>query len=92
PYYLYRQKYMSGGFENIGWQRGQSENIYNICIMEELCSIISMGGGASTKLCSVGGRLEHLYNPKYPHEYIADIDKIISEKQKIKEILKWHTI
>ncbi|NLW65514.1 MAG: coproporphyrinogen dehydrogenase HemZ [Clostridiales bacterium] len=91
PYYLYRQKYMSGGFENVGWQRGGTANIYNICIMEELCSIISMGGGASTKLCLGDGRIERIFDPKYPLEYIERIDKIISDKQKMKEILLWHT-
>lgn len=91
PYYLYRQKYMSGGFENVGWQRNNTENLYNICIMEELCSIISMGGGASTKLCLGNGRMERIFDPKYPQEYIAGIDGIIDEKQKIKELLKWHT-
>ena len=87
PYYLYRQKYMSGGFENIGWQRTHTENLYNICIMEELCSIISMGGGASTKLCAENGRIERIFNPKYPAEYIDSIEKIILDKTKIKEIL-----
>ena len=33
PYYLYRQKFMSGGFENVGWSKPGSENIYNVCIM-----------------------------------------------------------
>jgi oxygen-independent coproporphyrinogen-3 oxidase len=91
PYYLYRQKYMSGGFENIGWQKGGTSNLYNICIMEELCSIISMGGGASTKLCLDGGRIERIFDPKYPQEYIDCIDKIISDKNKMKELLPWHT-
>ena len=87
PYYLYRQKYMSGGFENIGWQREHTENIYNICIMEELCSIISMGGGASTKLCLGEGRIERFFDPKYPSEYIESIEKIIADKQKMLEIM-----
>lgn len=87
PYYLYRQKYMSGGFENVGWQRDGTENIYNICIMEELCSIISMGGGGSTKLCAGNGRIERLFDPKYPAEYIAGIEKVISDKGKIIDIL-----
>ena len=87
PYYLYRQKYMSGGFENVGWQRDGTENIYNICIMEELCSIISMGGGGSTKLCVGGGRIERIFDPKYPAEYIAGIEKIVSDKNRILDIL-----
>ncbi len=89
PYYLYRQKYMSGGFENVGWQKGGSENLYNICIMEELCSIISMGGGASTKLCCGSGRIERMFDPKYPKEYIESIENIITEKTRIKEKLSW---
>lgn len=50
PYYLYRQKNMAGGFENVGWTKPGSENLYNICIMEELCSILAMGAGGSTKI------------------------------------------
>ena len=49
PYYLYRQKNMAGGFENVGWTKPGSENLYNICIMEELCSILAMGAGAISK-------------------------------------------
>ena len=45
PYYLYRQKYMSGSFENVGWCMPGSENLYNMDIMEELCSILAMGAG-----------------------------------------------
>ena len=36
PYYLYRQKYMSGSFENIGWCRSGGECWYNVDIMSEL--------------------------------------------------------
>lgn len=88
PYYLYRQKYMSGGFENVGWTKPCHDNIYNICIMEELCSIISMGGGASTKLCTGTGRIERVFAPKYPQEYIERIDKVIADKQKIIDFYK----
>lgn len=84
PYYLYRQKFMSGGFENVGWTLPGYENLYNICIMEELCSIIAMGGGASTKLVG-GGRIRRAFDPKYPQEYITNIDRICEQKQSIKE-------
>ncbi|MBR4953251.1 MAG: coproporphyrinogen dehydrogenase HemZ [Oscillospiraceae bacterium] len=85
PYYLFRQKYMSGGFENVGWCKKGTENFYNICIMEELCSIVSMGAGASTKLVSVSGEMERFFAPKYPLEYINGIDKICADKSKVKE-------
>ena len=84
PYYLYRQKFMSGGFENVGWAKPGSENIYNVCIMEELCSIIALGGGGSTKLISPsGGRNIRFFAPKYPSEYISFIEKTCSNKQGI---------
>lgn len=70
PYYLYRQKYMSGGFENVGWARPGTENLYNILMMEELCPIAAMGAGGSTKLMGPNGAVKRKMNPKYPKEYI----------------------
>ena len=58
PYYLYRQKYMSGSFENIGWCRPGTAGLYNIYMMEEMHSIVSLGGGAMTKINLPDGRLE----------------------------------
>ena len=84
PYYLYRQKFMSGGFENVGWAKDGRVNLYNICIMEELCSIIAMGGGGSTKLIRPDdGRNIRIMAPKYPLEYINSIGNTCAEKVKI---------
>ena len=86
PYYLYRQKFMSGGFENVGWCLPGYDNYYNICIMEELCSILALGGGGSTKLVAPkSGRIERVFNPKYPQEYIENIDKVCSSKDYMSE-------
>ena len=86
PYYLYRQKFMSGGFENVGWSREGYINLYNICIMEELCSIVAMGGGGSTKLVRRdGGRNIRIMEPKYPLEYINGIEKTCADKCGITE-------
>ena len=86
PYYLYRQKFISGGFENVGWSKKEAESLYNICIMEELCSILSMGAGGSTKLVAPRtGRIERVFNPKYPLEYIDRIKKILAGKRNITE-------
>ena len=72
PYYLYRQKYMSGSFENVGWCLAGAENLYNIYMMEELCSILSMGAGGSTKMVDPAERrIVRAFNLKYPGEYIA---------------------
>jgi oxygen-independent coproporphyrinogen-3 oxidase len=83
PYYLYRQKFMSGGFENIGWSKPGHENLYNICIMEELRSIIAMGAGGSTKLVGRGGRIKRAIAPKYPLEYIGSAEKLRADKKEI---------
>ena len=89
PYYLYRQKFMSGGFENTGWAKPGHVNLYNICIMEELCSILALGGGGSSKLIAPGdGRNIRLMAPKYPLEYIEHSDKLCEDKKKIAEFLK----
>ncbi len=84
PFYLYRQKFMSGGFENVGWTKEGRESLYNILIMEELCTILAMGGGGSTKLVDrKSGRIERVFDPKYPKEYIENLDRIVADKGKI---------
>ena len=84
PYYLYRQKYMSGALENIGWCRPGFEGLYNVCIMEELHSIVALGAGGSTKLTDPDtGKIVRITNPKYPYEYIGRIEAICREKEDI---------
>ena len=75
PYYLYRQKYMSGGFENVGWARPGTGSLYNIVMMEELCPVLAMGAGGSTKLTGPDGSVRRRMNPKYPKEYIERMKK-----------------
>lgn len=87
PYYLYRQKFMSGSFENVGWTLEGHENLYNICIMEELCGILSVGAGGSTKLVKEG-TVERLMVPKYPREYIDRMDSVCAAKGRIIEFYK----
>jgi oxygen-independent coproporphyrinogen III oxidase len=79
PYYLYRQKFMSGSFENVGWCKPGWENEYNICMMEELHTVLSLGAGGVTK--AIGGRtVRRLANPKYPQEYLQNAAAIQAEK------------
>ena len=76
PYYLYRQKYMSGSFENTGWCRPGAECWYNVQIMSELCSILSFGAGGSTKMVEPGtNHIERVFNLKYPKEYTERPEK-----------------
>lgn len=84
PYYLYRQKFSTGGFENIGWCKKGFESEYNICMMEELHSVLSLGAGGITKRVRYAeGSLTRLSNPKYPQEYIRDCAQICLGKQTI---------
>jgi len=87
PYYLYRQKYISGGFENTGWSKPGFEGIYNICMMDELCTVLALGGGGVTKLVTDDGRIERIFNAKYPLEYINMTQKI---KEKIRRLRECH--
>ena len=84
PYYLYRQKYMSGALENIGWCRPGCEGLYNICIMEELHTILALGGGGSTKLTDPAtGKIVRITNPKYPHVYLERLERICADKAQL---------
>ena len=84
PYYLYRQKYMSGSLENVGWAKPGTDSLYNIVMMEELQTVISVGGGGVTKLVDPDkGRIVRLPNPKYPHDYLTSREKIFGQKAEI---------
>ena len=87
PYYLYRQKFMAGGFENVGWCKQGQECWYNIYMMEELQTIVSLGAGGMTKLVNENGKKIHrINNPKYPYEYNTSLEKINTSKQ---ALLTW---
>lgn len=84
PYYLYRQKYMSGALENIGWCKPGTEGLYNICIMEELHSILALGAGGSTKLTNPAtGKIVRITNPKYPQQYLERIEELCQAKAEL---------
>ena len=83
PYYLYRQKYMSGSFENVGWSKEGRDCLYNIYMMEEIHSILSLGGGGMNKVNLPGGKLERFHNPKFPEQYIEMIESVLEDKEKM---------
>ena len=87
PYYLYRQKYMSGSFENVGWSRNGQDCLYNIYMMEELHSILSLGGGGMNKVNLPAGKLERFHNPKFPEQYIDQLDSVLSQKEELFALL-----
>ena len=88
PYYLYRQKYMSGNYENIGWSRNGRDCLYNIYMMEELHPIVSLGGGGMSKVNLSENKLERFHNPKFPEQYISQFDSVLAQKQQLFDLLK----
>ena len=88
PYYLYRQKYMSGSFENVGWSRDGLDSLYNIYMMEEIHTILSLGGGGMNKVNLPDGRLERFHNPKFPEQYIEMIDDVLRQKEELFRLMK----
>ncbi|MBR1724893.1 MAG: coproporphyrinogen dehydrogenase HemZ, partial [Ruminococcus sp.] len=86
PYYLYRQKNMVDNLENIGWAKPGHESVYNVCIMEEVQTILAMGAVGSTKLMDVEGwRLERFFNYKYPQDYNSNFELMLKRKDRIRE-------
>ena len=78
---------MSGSFENVGWCKPGYTGLYNIYMMEELHTILSLGGGGMNKVNLGENKLERYHNPKIPQDYIARIDTICQQKDEIFEIL-----
>ena len=87
PYYLYRQKYMSGSFENVGWSRDGMDCLYNIYMMEEVHTILSLGGGGMNKVNLPDGTLQRFHNPKFPEQYIELLPKVLEQKEALFELL-----
>ena len=88
PYYLYRQKYMSGSFENVGWSRDDLDCLYNIYMMEEVHTILSLGGGGMNKVNFPDGSLKRFHNPKFPEQYIEMIDDVCRQKEEMFSLMR----
>ena len=88
PYYLYRQKYMSGSFENVGWSRDDLDCLYNIYMMEEVHTILSLGGGGMNKVNFPDGKLQRFHNPKFPEQYIEMIEDVCKQKEEMFALMK----
>ncbi|MGI6150391.1 MAG: coproporphyrinogen dehydrogenase HemZ [Christensenellales bacterium] len=76
PYYMYRQKFMRGNLENVGYTLPGFASIYNIDIMEEQTSILALGAGGITKWILKGGELiKRVANPKDLRTYFNTLDE-----------------
>lgn len=82
PYYLYRQKHMAGGLENVGYARLGTEGVYNIRIMDEHQSIVALGaGGISKAYYPAEDRLERVPNVSNYEIYISRLQEMLARKE-----------
>ena len=83
PYYLYRQKQMTGNFENVGYALPGKENLYNMKIMEENQTIIALGAGGISKVWyPAENRLERVPNVSNYEIYIERLEEMMDRKRK----------
>ena len=86
PYYMYRQSKSVGNLENVGWCKDNMDCLYNVYMMDETHSVFAVGAGAVTRLKNQDtGKIERIYNFKYPYEYIDRFDEIIERKKLIEK-------
>lgn len=84
PYYLYRQKYMAGNLENVGYAKKGKACIYNVDVMEEISNNVACGANAVSKVVFNGGeRIERSASPKDVKTYLDKIDSILDAKYKL---------
>lgn len=91
PYYMYRQKQISGNLENIGFAPKGKECLYNIEIMEELMDIVALGAGSACKKVgrtgegklNIDAKVARCENVKDVDEYILRIDEMIQRKKEL---------
>lgn len=88
PYYLYRQKYMLGNMENIGYSIKGKECLYNMNIIEEKETIIGLGADAVTKVVFKDeNRIESFQNLKDVPLYIERLEEMINKKKLLLDTL-----
>ena len=93
PYYMYRQSKTVGNLENVGYAKPGSEGLYNVYIMDETHTILACGASAVSKLkAEDDGKIERIFNFKYPYEYINKFDEIMKRKERIESFYYEHPI
>ena len=87
PYYLYRQKYMAGNLENVGYAKPGKACLYNIGNMEETASVLALGAGAISKWLFDPNhralRIERAPNVRNIEEYINRVDEMVARKRAV---------
>lgn len=84
PYYLYRQKYMAGNLENVGYALPGHECLYNIGMMEETAHVLAVGAGAiSKRVQPEKGRIQRAPNVSDIENYIDRVSEMVERKKEL---------
>lgn len=84
PYYLYRQKYMAGNLENVGYALPGHECLYNIGMMEETAHVLAVGAGAiSKRVQPEKGRIQRAPNVSDIENYIDRVPEMVERKKEL---------
>ena len=85
PYYLYRQKYMAGQQQNVGYATAGNACLYNIDMMEETGSVIAVGAGAISKRVFPDRelRIERAPNVTNVSVYIDRVEEMARRKERL---------
>ncbi len=82
PYYLYRQKYMAGNQENVGYALPGHACLYNVDIMEETTHILAFGaGGISKRIYPEEGHIGRAPNVSNIEQYITRWSEMAERKK-----------
>lgn len=86
PYYMYRQQYMKGQLENIGYTLPGFESTYNIHMIEERQTTLSIGPGSVSKWIEpVEFRQIKQYMPKDVDIYKDTLEELLYKRETISE-------
>ena len=74
---------MAGNFENTGYCRPGTGNLYNVRIMEEDQTILACGAGSISKVCYPDRerKIERIANVSNFEIYVDRIDEMIQRKK-----------
>lgn len=82
PYYLYRQKSMAGGQENVGYALSGHACQYNVDTMEESAHVLAFGASAiSKRVYANEGKIDRAPNIANIEQYIARVAELAERKR-----------
>jgi len=86
---MYRQKKAGANLENKGYALSGKKSVYNIVMMGDAATVISVGAGGITKLVGDNSKtIKRVCNYKYPYEYIEKPEKCKENHKLIREFFK----